>query len=678
MTSPYPRLLSPLKIAGLTLANRVVMGAMHTAIDIMDRPYERIHAFYRARAEGGVAMIISGGVSPNMEGRFDEHSSSMLGAASDRGWHRAIVNSVRDTPTLMCLQLLHAGRYAKLADCVAPSSIKSRISRHTPRALRTEEIWRTVDDYARSAEIAQELGYHSVEIMGSEGYLINEFSAPVTNNRCDEFGGSFEGRTRFPLEIITAVRRRVGKDFPIIYRISALDLVEGGMAGAETLEFARLIEQAGADVINIGVGWHESTVPTIAHVVPRAGWAFAARRIREVVSVPVMASNRINDPQVAENMLVTGDADLVAMARPLLADPEFVRKAMAGEPQRINTCIACNQACLDGYFTKRGVSCLVNPRACREIEFVAKPPGSNKRIAVVGGGAAGMNFAFNAAERGHAVTLFEASKVLGGQLLMARAIPGKTEFDEMLRYFSQRIEDTGVTVRLDQAPAAEQLVAEGYDEVVIATGVRPRQLHIPGIDHPKVLDYVDVLSRNRNVGQRVAVIGAGGIGFDMVEYLLDGVSHVPPKITDFATEYSLDLSLSSPGGLVGAAIREVPKRHVTLLQRKPGALGTSLGVSTGWILRDKLIRFGVATIGGASYERIDDEGLHILVDGVPRLICADTVIVCAGQESVNGLVSKLRSIAPNIPVHVIGGADVAGELDARRAIDQATRLALEV
>jgi len=514
--------------------------------------------------------------------------------------------------------------------------------------------------------------------MGSEGYLINEFCAERTNDRQDEFGRDFEGRTRLPLEIIKAVRRSVGADFPVIYRISAADLVEGGMPGAQTLELARRVEQAGADIINIGVGWHESTVPTIAHVVPRAAWAFAARRIREVVSVPVMASNRINAPEVAEQLLATGDAGLVAMARPLLADPDFVRKARSGEPQRINTCIACNQACLDGYFSKRGVSCLVNPRACRELDFVARAPQRFRRIAVIGGGAAGMNFAFSAAERGHSVTLFEASHVLGGQLLMARAIPGKTEFDEMLRYFAQRLVDTGVQVRLGQAPAAIDLASGDFEEFVIATGVRPRRLEIPGIENPKVLSYADVLLRHHAVGARVAVIGAGGIGFDMAEFLLGGESHVPASMPEFAREYGLDLSLECPGGLGCAPSQMAAKRQVTLLQRKTGPFGTSLGVSTGWILRDKLLRLGVQMVSGASYERVDDLGLHIRVDGEPRTLAVDSVVVCAGQVSERGLADELRGLVSGKPVHVIGGADVAAELDARRAIDQATRLALEV
>ncbi|MEO8296437.1 MAG: NADPH-dependent 2,4-dienoyl-CoA reductase [Burkholderiales bacterium] len=677
MNSHYPRLLSPLKIGGATLPNRAVMGAMHTDIESLDRPYERIRAFYRERAEGEIGMIIGGGVSPSPEGRFAEESDAMT-EDLNRDWHRAVVDSVRDTSTLMCVQLLHAGRYSRWAGCVAPSAIRSRINRYTPRALTTQEVWRTIDDFARAAERAREIGYHAAEIMGSEGYLINQFCAPVTNVRDDEFGGDFEGRIRFALEIIRATRRRVGTDFPLVYRISALDLVQGGMPGAETLELARRVEQAGADVINIGVGWHESVVPTIAHVVPRAGWAYAARAIREVVSVPVMASNRINDPQVAEDLLAAGDADLVSMARPLLADAAFVRKARAGEPQRINTCIACNQACLDGIFNNEGVSCLVNPRAGREIEFVVRPPRAIKRIAVVGGGAAGMNFAFNAAERGHAVTLFEAAKALGGQLLMARAVPGKTEFDEMLRYFLQRLTDTHVDVRVGHASTAAELLSGRYDEVVIATGVRPRPLQIEGADHPKVASYAEVLSGRREVGQRVAVIGAGGIGFDVVEFLADGRSHVPPRVADFSVEYGLDPSLRSPGGLRGAPIRVTPERQITLLQRTPGALGMRLGTSTGWILRDKLHRAGVVTIGGASYERVDDEGLHIRVDGVARVLPVDTVVICAGQESVRGLADELRSLSPDLPVHLIGGADVAAELDAKRAIDQATRLALEV
>jgi len=677
MTTSYPHLLSPITIGRTTLANRVVMGAMHTRIDHMDRPEERIAAFYRARATGGVAMIITGGVSPNPEGRF-EAEGPLIAEGTDLDWHRAVVGSVEGTSTKICMQILHAGRYARLKGCVGPSAIKSRINPHAPRALETAEVWRTVDDFARAAELARDLGYHGVEIMGSEGYLINEFTAPATNDRLDEFGRDFDGRVRFPLEIIRATRKRVGLDFIIVFRISAADLVPAGMAGAETARYARLVQDAGADAINIGVGWHESVVPTIAHVVPRAAFAYTSRSIRNAVTIPVIGSNRINDPQVAENLIAAGDADLVAMARPMLSDPDFVRKAEAGQAHRINICIACNQACLDGYFTRRGVSCLVNPRAGYEPDFIPREPQRRKRIAVVGGGAAGMNFAFNAAELGHEVTLFEASDALGGQLLMARNVPGKTEFDHMLRYFALRLHETGVDVRLRNRPPARQLAQGGFDDIVIATGVVPRHLDIPGSDHPNVCSYQDVLLRRRVAGPRVAIIGAGGIGYDVAEYLLGGEPHVPPRLADFAVEYGLDLSLEVAGGLASQPRAEAARRSVTMLQRKHGAFGKSLGASTGWIHRDRIARLGVELLGGVTYELIDDRGLHILIDGKPRLVLADTIIVCAGQEPERSLLRSLVALRPEAGVHLIGGADVASELDARRAIDQATRLAVAI
>jgi len=677
MVHAYPHLLSPLWLPRATLVNRVVMGAMHTTIERLDRSIERIHAFYRARAVGGVALIITGAHSPSEEGRVDERSPVFV-RDHDVAWHRATVDAVRGTPTLMCLQLLHAGRYARLPECVAPSAIKSRINRFTPRALTTSEVWRVVEDFAQAAKTARDLGYHGVEIMGSEGYLLNEFTAPFTNQRSDEFGGDVEGRLRLPVEVVRATRRSIGADALIVYRLSGLDLVDTGTTGDETLELARRIQEAGADVLNIGVGWHESMVPTIAHVVPRAAWAFAARRVRQVVSIPVVASNRINDPQVAEDLISAGDADLVSMARPMLSDPDFVRKAAAAEPHRINTCIACNQSCLDGYFTRRGVSCLVNPRAGRELDFAEAAPWITRKVGVVGGGPAGMTFAFNAAERGHQVTLYEATERLGGQLQMARAIPSKTEFDQALRYFSQRLVDTGVTVRLGHAPTAAELVAVGYDEVVIATGVRPRRLDLPGIDRPHVLDYIDVLLHRRSVGTRVAIIGAGGIGHDVAEFLAGAEPHVAPRSADFNEEYAVDASLRAPGGLLGPPRPVPPRRSITLLQRRLGLVGASLGVSTGWILRDRLRRLGVETIAGVTYERITEEGVLVRVGDEPRLVRADTIVVCAGQQSERSLADELRSLAPALPVHVVGGADVAEELDAARAIEQATRLAVRI
>ena len=677
-TSPYPHLLAPLQVRNLRLRNRMVMGAMHTRLESMDRPDDRIHSFYRARAEGEIGLIITGGISPNLEGRMEDDAPALTPDA-DLGWHRAIVDSVRGTETQICLQLLHAGRYAKLAECVGPSALRTRINKFTPRALSTEEVWQTITDYARAAAIGRDLGYHAVEVMGSEGYLINEFTAPLTNLRTDVFGGDLEGRMRFPLEIIKAVRAAVGPDFAIIYRLSALDLVEGGMTGEETLKLARRVEQAGADILSTGVGWHEADVPTVSHNVPRAAWAYAVGRIKAVVGIPVMASNRINDPAVAESLLTSGQADLVSMARPLLADPDFARKARLGQARRINTCIACNQACLDNIFKRQPASCLVNPRAGLELDWVVRPTAKPKRIAVVGAGAAGMNFAFGAAGRGHAVTLFEAGPALGGQLRLARNVPGKTEFDEMLRYFSVRLEETMVKLRLNCAPTAAQLGNGDYDEVVVATGVQPRALDIPGIHRPEVLRYDQALSNEHAIGNRVLVIGAGAIAFDMVEFLLGEAPHQPPALADFAMEYGLDTSAELAGGRNGKPVPMTARRQVTLLQRSDKRPGASLALTTGWIRRDKALRFGVKILTGVAIQRIDHAGLHFCAaDGTATTLPFDTIIVCAGQESVRGLANELKVLAPELPVHLIGGADKAQELDAKGAIATASRLALSI
>ena len=674
----YPHLLSPLVVRNLHLRNRMVMGAMHTRLESMDRPIERIKAFYRARAEGEIALIITGGISPNLAGRMEDDAPAMT-ADADLDWHRAIVDAVRGTGTQVCMQLLHAGRYAKFDGCVGPSNQRSRINKFTPHPLSTQEVHETIADYARAARAARDIGYHAVEIMGSEGYLINEFTAPCTNQRSDEFGGSFEGRIRLPIEIIKAVRQAVGHDFAIIYRISALDLVEGGMTGDETLALARRAEQAGADILNTGIGWHESDVPTIAHNVPRAGWAYAVQRIKGAVTIPVMASNRINDPAVAERLLASGQADLVSMARPLLADPEFARKARLGQAKRINTCIACNQACLDNIFKHKTATCLVNPRAGRELDWVAQPAPHPKRIAVVGAGAAGMNFAFNAAARGHQVTLFESGPEAGGQLRLARNVPGKTEFDEMLRYFRGRLAEEKVDVRLNCTPTAAQLAGGDFDAVVLATGVRPRQLALAGIHRPDVLSYDQVLSGTAPVGERVLIIGAGAIAYDVVEFLLGDAPHAPPLLADFAAEYGLDISAQSAGGRCPKPERLFARRQVTLLQRSDKRPGASLALTTGWIKRDKAQRFGVRILTGVTTQRIDDAGLHyITTDGRSSTLPFDSVIVCAGQEPVRELEAQLRHAAPSLPVYVVGGADAAAELDARRAIEQASRLALDM
>ena len=673
LRSAYPHLLSPLRIGGLTLANRGVMGAMHTRLEALDNAAERIYAFYRARAMGEIGLILTGGISPNREGRLED-DGPILDRQSERWTHEAICRAVEGTETKVCMQILHAGRYAKHSDCVGPSAIKARINRYAPRALTTKEVWRTIDDYAEAAVIAEELGYHGVEVMGSEGYLINQFTAPRTNDRADEFGGDLAGRLRFPTEIVKAIRTRVGRNFLLIYRISAMDLVEDGMNGDETVALARAVISAGADVLNTGIGWHESAIPTVAHVVPRAGWSFATALLKKAVSIPVISSNRINDPKVADRLIEDGSTDLVSMARPLLADPQFMKKARLGFADLINTCIACNQACLDRIFTFQSASCLVNPVAGHEIEFSTEPAASAKRLAVIGGGAAGMAFSIAAAQRGHAVTLFEAASALGGQLLMASAIPMKSEFNEMLRYFRKSLENDRVEVRLGVAATAADLMSGAFDEIVVATGVCPRVPTIPGIDHPIVLDYPDVLLHHAPVGERVIIIGTGGIGFDTAEFLLEK-PRATPEVGEFIRQYNLDPTLQSRGGLAGAPEQRKPQRHITMLQRGVDRPGSRLAISTGWIARQKLARLGVQMIAGVTYERIDDEGLHVQIDGVARVLLADTIVICAGQESERGLYEELNAAAPALPVHIIGGADVAVELDAMRAINQASRLA---
>ena len=667
----YPLLLSPLRVGSLTLPNRLVMGAMHTRLETLDRPHERLAAFYAARARGEVGLILTGGFSPVPEGVLDP-GGPLLNDAGQLDEHRAVTSAVHEAGGRVVLQILHAGRYARVPGCVAPSPGKARINTHAPRALSTAEVWDTVRAFAVTAALAQDAGYEGVEIMGSEGYLINEFTAAVTNRRDDEFGGDFDGRIRLPLEILRAVRQRVGRDFVVVYRISSIDLVEGGMTGAEVAALARRVQDAGADLINTGIGWHEAAVPTIAASVPRAAWRAAVHNVKRAVDIPVMASNRINAPEVAEELITAGVADLVSMARPLLADADFAKKAREGRAAEINTCIACNQACLDHIFTERTASCLVNPRAGREIEFHDAPAARPHRVAVVGAGPAGMACAIEAARRGHRVTLFEATARLGGQLQLARRVPGKSEFGEMLRYFDVTLAKAGVEVRLDTPADADALAAGGFDDVVLATGVRPRRPDIPGVGHPKVVGYVDVLTGAVEVGRRVAILGAGGIGFDVAEYLLSDAATSTEPAT-FMQAWGVDPTGTTPGGLAPPAAHP-PRREVHLLQRSPGSPGRTLGKSTGWIVKARLRKAGVTMHAGVRYDAIDDAGLHFTVDGQPRVLAVDHVVLCTGQEPHRELLDALRS--RGLRVHPIGGADQASELDARRAIDQATRLAL--
>ncbi|HJZ43114.1 MAG TPA: NADPH-dependent 2,4-dienoyl-CoA reductase [Hyphomicrobiaceae bacterium] len=675
----FPLLFQPLDLGFTVLANRIVMGSMHTRLETLDRPIERVKRFYEERAKGGVALIITGGFSPNEEGLM-EPGAPILDKAEQLAEHQPITDAVHAAGSRIALQILHAGRYGAHERNVGPSAIASPINPRVPRCMSEADILRTIDDYATTAALAREAGYDGVEIMGSEGYLINEFTAPRTNDRADAWGGSLDNRLRLPVEIMRAVRARTGKDFLVIFRVSSIDLVEGGLTAEEIETQARAVEAAGADIINQGIGWHEARVPTIAQKVPRGAWAFAARRLKDAVNIPVIASNRINTPAVAEAILAAGDADLVSMARPMLADPEFANKARLGRPDEINVCIACNQACLDFIFSKRVATCLVNPKAGREIEFDGPLAARRKRIAVVGAGPAGLACAVTAAERGHAVTLYEAEDRIGGQLNLARNVPGKEEFDETLRYYATRVARLGIDLQLGQRPSADTLVKLGFDEFVIATGVTPRTPALPGIEHEQCASYVEILDGSKTAGARVAILGAGGIGFDMAEFLTSAPQAVAAQPAHFTAEWGVDPNITGRGGLLpspswggDADAAPVQARQVVMLQRKQGRMGRTLGVSTGWVLRLLLAKRKVAQVTGVAYEKIDHEGVHIVVEGERRVVPADTVVVCTGQEPNRALYDELRVLG--ISAHVIGGADRAAELDALRAIDQGTRLA---
>ena len=679
---PYPHLFAPITLPALhagtpvTLPNRVIMGSMHMGHEELPGGFERLAAFYRERAAGGVGLMVTGGIAPNAAGRLKPGAATMM-TEEDAAPHRIVTQAVHEEGARIALQILHAGRYAAHPEAVAPSPLRAPISPITPRELTDAEVEETVEDFVRAAKLAQSAGYDGVEIMGSEGYLINEFVAPETNHRTDRWGGTLEGRLRFPTEIVSRVRHAVGPSFIIIYRLSMLDLVPGGSSLDEVVELATRVEKAGATLINTGIGWHEARIPTIAASVPRGAFSWVTRALRNTVSLPLIATNRINTPEVAEHILASGDADLVSLARPFLADAQFVQKAQVGKPERINTCIACNQACLDHTFTNTPATCLVNPRAGHETELIIAPTDSPLRIAVVGAGPAGMSCAVTAAERGHSVTLFDAADTIGGQLNIAMQVPGKSEFRETLRYFGVRLAETGVEVRLGAAANATHIAAEGFDEVVIATGVTPRPLDIPGANHGSVLSYIDVLRDKVAVGKRVAVIGAGGIGFDTAEFLTEplgspGLSGEPQTTEAFLEHWGVDASYTEPGGMTRPA-SEAPARDLVMLQRKDSKLGAGLGKTTGWIHRTELARRGVKMLGGVEYERIDDAGLHIIVDGEPQTLEVDSIVVCAGQLSRRDLADELAGLG--IEPHLIGGADVAGELDAKRAIDQGTRLA---
>lgn len=667
--TPYPHLLSPLDLGFTTLPNRVLMGSMHVGLEEAEHGFERMAAFYAERARGGVGLIVTGGIAPNEAGRPWD-GGAKLTTAEEVAEHRLITGAVHAEGGRIAMQILHFGRYAYHPALVAPSALQAPISPFVPNELTDAEVEQTVEDYARCAELAKEAGYDGVEVMGSEGYLINEFIASATNHRTDRWGGSYENRTRFPLEIVRRIRERVGEDFIVVYRLSMLDLVPGGSTLDEVVALAKEIEAAGATIINTGIGWHEARIPTIATSVPRGAYTWVTKRLMGAVSVPLVTSNRINTPEVAERILAEGRADMVSMARPFLADPAFVAKAAAGRAETINTCIGCNQACLDHTFSLKITSCLVNPRACHETELVLSPTRLAKRIAVVGAGPAGLACAVSAAERGHTVTLFDAGAEIGGQLNVARRIPGKEEFDETLRYFRVQLDERGVDVRLNTYVTAADLAE--FDEVVVATGVTPRVPEIEGVDHPSVVGYLDVLRDGAHVGERVAVLGAGGIGFDVAEFLTDSGEGASQDPETYFRQWGVDTAYAARGGL-RTPERPRPPRRVHLLQRKTTKVGAGLGKTTGWIHRTELKHRGVTMVAGAAYERIDDAGLHLTVDGEPQLLPVDTVVLCTGQEPRRDLYEELT--AAGRVAHLIGGADVAAELDAKRAIDQGTRLA---
>ena len=670
--STYPLMLSPLDLGFTTLKNRVLMGSMHVGLEEAKNGFERMAAFYAERARGGVALMVTGGIAPNDRARPMPGGARMT-TQQEADQHKVVTDAVHAAGGKICMQILHFGRYAYHPELVAPSAIKAPINPFRPHALTTEEVEQTIEDFVRAASLAQSAGYDGVEIMGSEGYLINEFIAAHTNHRDDAWGGSYENRIRFPLEIVRRTRARVGPNFIVIFRLSMLDLVEGGSTLDEVVQLAQALEAAGVTILNTGIGWHEARVPTIATKVPRAAFAWVTQQIKGKVRIPLVATNRINTPEVAEQVLADGMADMVSMARPFLADPDFVNKAAAGKADEINTCIGCNQACLDHTFGGKITSCLVNPRACHETLMLETPVHTKERIAVVGAGPAGLAFATTAARRGLEVTLFDAASEIGGQFNIAKQIPGKEEFYETLRYFGKQISLTGVTLKLDHKVSAQSLRDEGFTQVVLATGVTPRTPDIEGIDHPKVLSYLEVLRDKCAVGKTVAVVGAGGIGFDVAEYLLhEGVSPSQDKAKFFA-EWGVDTTHSTPGGLQAAHIEKSP-RKVYLLQRKASKVGDGLGKTTGWIHRTSLKNREVDMLNNVTYRKVDDEGLHITVGDKDITIPADTVVLCAGQEPQRELQDALE--VAGCTVHLIGGAFKAAELDAKHAIKQGTELAL--
>ena len=672
MTSPYPHLMQPLDLGFRTIKNRSLMGSMHTNLEEAEDGFERMSAYYAERAKGGIGIIVTGGFAPNIEGGGMK-GASMLATAEDIQNHRQITDAVHQQDGAICLQILHTGRYAYHPKLVSCSPLQAPINQFTPKELDEAGIEKQIQDFINTAVNAKEAGYDGVEIMGSEGYFINQFICKRTNHRTDRWGGSCENRIRLPQEIVRRTREAVGSDFIIIYRLSMLDLVEDGSTWQEVVQLAKAVEQCGATIINTGIGWHESRVPTIATNVPRAAFIEVTKRMKQEVSIPLCTTNRINMPAVAEEILAEGSADLVSMARPMLADPYFMAKAAANKADEINTCIGCNQACLDHIFENKLASCLVNPRACHETVLTISPTNQSKKVAVVGAGPAGLAAATTAASRGHEVTLFEADSKIGGQFNIAKQVPGKEEFNETIRYFNKQIELTSVKLKLNTKANAEHL--QQFDEVLLATGITPRTPQIEGIDNSKVMTYLDVLRDKKPVGKSVAVIGAGGIGFDVAEYLAHKGESTSLSSDAYMKEWGVDLSVSAPGGVTQPDITPAA-REIFLVQRKASKVGANLGKSTGWIHRTSLKYKGVKMINNASYDRIDEQGLTISVNDHQQLLAVDNIIVCAGQEPNRELMAQLE--ATNTKVTLIGGADVAAELDAKRAIKQGTEVAAAV
>ena len=677
----FPHLLAPLDLGFTQLANRTLMGSMHTGLEEEKGGFEKLAAFYEERAKGGVGLIVTGGVSPNLRGRI-----APLGSELSHFWHvnkhKQVTDAVHKYPTKICLQLLHTGRYAYHPFSVAPSKVKSPITPFTPKPMSVRQIIGTIKDYAHSASLAAKAGYDGVEIMGSEGYLINQFACIRTNQRDDEWGGNIENRMRLAIETIKAVRAKVGEKFIIIFRLSMLDLVEGGNSWDEVVTMAKAVEKAGATLINTGIGWHEARVPTIVTSVPRAAFTWVTERMKKEVSIPLVTTNRINTPEVAEEILATGQADVVSMARPFLADADFVNKAAANKSDEINTCIGCNQACLDHVFQQKRASCLVNPRACYETELNFDKTKQAKKLAVIGAGPAGLAFSVYAAERGHKVELFDKISEIGGQFNVAKQIPGKEEFYETLRYFNKQLALHNIPVHLNQEQSAERLLAAGFDEVILATGIKPRKLDIEGIDHPKVLSYLQVLREKVPVGDKVAIIGAGGIGFDVATYLAESHAENGGSLSTnpdaWLNNWGVDKTYQASGALNTTKLFEkvATNRQITLLQRKTTKVGKGLGKTSGWVHRANLVKHGVNMIPGVTYKSVSDAGLLIEVNGKEQLLDVDNVIICAGQEPNRDLQQALES--SGMTVHLIGGANVAAELDAKRAIRQAAELAMVI